>query len=490
MKHLLLLIAAVLTLNASAQDPAGTCMFIDYDAFQDDGILRYINCGNDDSFNVGASLTIQCWTRINDTNWNQKVCGKNNGNFNSGYVMAVDQGDVYGEIWNPMLNEIHDGFIPPLQLWYHLAITFEAGETMRGYVNGEMVEEVNVSGNDIATNVDDFIIGIAPWDLSNFQTFGELDELSVHNTAWTEQKIKDNMFKSAAASDLVAYYNFNDASGTVLTDGSANGNNGELVGLTTNDWAPSRAPVGDATITDQENVVGLWNGVTFSDPRFVITENGLSMSASGLEDLDYCVYGHDGGSGVQDASLPAGAPANFESTGRSWYLNEVGIMESTLTFNLANAAGGGDAIDDTQLTAHYTLMYRGDTASEWQFLAQANEVTSGVVIFEDFALATGYYAVGVGDGPAVITTGLEPDSALAFQVYPNPASDQLTLDLTQHTAGNALVRLMDAQGKLSLTQMVQGQTVQTIDIASLESGTYVLHVETHSGIYSQVVVVE
>ena len=195
------------------------------------------------------------------------------------------------------------------------------------------------------------------------------------------------MFKSSVAAGALAYYNFNQGSGTSLEDNSGNGNTGDFVGLTTNDWVPSRSPVGDVTITDQTNVVGLWNGITFSDPRFVITENGLSMSASGLEDLDYCVYGHNEGSGTQSADLPAGAPANFASTARSWYLNEVGVMEATLTFNLTNAAGAGAELDNSQATANYTLMYRGDTSSEWQFLAQANEVTGSVVLFEDFALA-------------------------------------------------------------------------------------------------------
>jgi hypothetical protein len=103
MKKISTLILALASLATFAQGPAGSCIFIDFEAFSDDGILRYINCGNSDDLNTGDQLTIEAWTRINDTNWNQKIAGKTNGNFNSGYVFAIDQGDVYGEIWNPTL---------------------------------------------------------------------------------------------------------------------------------------------------------------------------------------------------------------------------------------------------------------------------------------------------------------------------------------------------------------------------------------------------
>ena len=81
MKQLLLSFAVLASLSAFAQEPAGTCIFVDYEAFQVDNVVRYVNCGNNEVLNPGSEVTIQCWTRINDTNWNQKVCGKTNGSF-------------------------------------------------------------------------------------------------------------------------------------------------------------------------------------------------------------------------------------------------------------------------------------------------------------------------------------------------------------------------------------------------------------------------
>lgn len=481
MKHLLLVLACASSLAIHAQDPAGSCLFIDYDAFQADGVLRYIDCGNADAFNTGAELTIQCWSRINDTNWNQKICGKTNGNFNSGYVFAIDQGDVYGEVWNPGLNEIHDGFIPPVQLWYHMAITFKAGETMKGYVNGELVQEENVSGADIAANVESFIIGIAPWDLANFQTFGELDELTVHNIALTEEALKENMFKQAGGMGLVAHYNFN-GGGAALTDASGNGNDGTLYGLTDGDWAPSRAPIGDATMTSQTNVVGLWNGVTFADPRFVITENGLSLSASGMDDLDYAVFGHNNGTGVQSDNLPGDAPANFMATGRAWYLNELGSIDATMTFNLDQAAPGGGALDNTQPANHYTLMYRANAADTWSLIAQANIFTDPAVVFEDVPLATGWYAVGVGDAPASVSVNEQPSHQIPVSFFPNPVHDQLTIDLSELQDGNVLVRITDTTGKLVQHHMLSPRETHRVDVSALQSGNYIVHIETALGI--------
>jgi hypothetical protein len=366
-------------------------------------------------------------------------------------------------------------------LWYHMAITFEAGGMMRGYVNGEMVQEVSVSGNSIAENSDPLIIGIAPWDLANFQTFGEIDEMRLWNVALSGDELRSNMFRPIGGSDdgLVAYYNFDQGSGTSLEDNSDNDNEGSFVGLTGDDWVSSRAPLGDAEMMSQEDVVGLWNGVTFADPRFVITDNGLSMTASDIPDLDYCVFGHDGNNGTTTDDVAANAPAGFERAGRIWYLNEVGEIQADLTFNLTNVADGGSLLANGEPAEHYTLMMRNDDSGDFSFIAQADDVNGAVVTFEDISIGNGYYTIGIGDEPAEIEIGIEEQEELVnMTVFPNPATDVLNWQFVTLQNENLVIQIFDMNGKL--VRFWRENSIisnHRADVSDLQPGTYFLRVE-------------
>ena len=121
------------------QDPAGTCMYNDINQFNTDQLRRYFNCGNDASLNPGGSMTLEAWARPEDSGWNMKLVGKLNPSFNSGYVLAVDQGKCYPEVWNPSHSDLLSGFIPPTKHWVHFAFTFTQGGELIAYVNGDSV---------------------------------------------------------------------------------------------------------------------------------------------------------------------------------------------------------------------------------------------------------------------------------------------------------------------------------------------------------------
>ena len=68
---------------------------------------------------------------------------------------------------------------------------------------------------------------------------GAIDELRVWNDVRTQAEIKANMHTelSGSESNLVAYYNFNDGSGTTSTDLTSNSNDGTMANMdASNDW--------------------------------------------------------------------------------------------------------------------------------------------------------------------------------------------------------------------------------------------------------------
>jgi hypothetical protein len=122
--------------------------------------------------------------------------------------------------------------------WHHWAVTFDA------VTKGRMIylDGVAVAGGVSASNflgTGNLKIGRAytsiPFD--NNQFAGSLDEVRVWSVSRTQSEIQTNMNTclSGSETNLLAYYNFEDGTGsTTLTDATANANNGTLQNMDAN----------------------------------------------------------------------------------------------------------------------------------------------------------------------------------------------------------------------------------------------------------------
>jgi len=66
------------------------------------------------------------------------------------------------------------------------------------------------------------------------------------------------------------------------------------------------------------------------------------------------------------------------------------------------------------------------------------------------------------------------------EIYPNPADDKLYI--TSHTSMRR-IGITDIQGKERLVWNVEGRSME-VDVSSLRSGIYLLHIETEGGVRS------
>ena len=85
---------------------------------------------------------------------------------------------------------------------------------------------------------------------------GLIDEVRIWNTSLTQSQIRDRMCQKITSSDalysnLVAYYNFDESTGTTAFDGTINANNGTLVNTPTR--ITSGAAIGNASSHDYVN---------------------------------------------------------------------------------------------------------------------------------------------------------------------------------------------------------------------------------------------
>jgi len=146
----------------------------------------------------------------------------------------------------------------PLGEWHHIAGTYD-GTTLRVFVDG-------IEQGSAAVAVSLYDAGIEMnignrWNCARRYFDGDIDEVRIWNDARTEQEIRENMHRElpnpAGETDLIAYYRFNEGTGTIAYDSGPNSYNGQLGGYsfsgnTTSSptWITSTAPIPYYSVAD------------------------------------------------------------------------------------------------------------------------------------------------------------------------------------------------------------------------------------------------
>lgn len=131
--------------------------------------------------------------------------------------------------------------------FHHVAFIKE-GETLSLYIDGNLEGTTTDTTTNSTQNTSPLHIG----NRANTNHFaGEVDELRIWNKARTQTEIQENLYNKLEGTEenLVAYYNFENDSGTTITDSTANGNNGTLNNGDGNNLAASNVGY---TLTDRE----------------------------------------------------------------------------------------------------------------------------------------------------------------------------------------------------------------------------------------------
>ena len=91
------------------------------------------------------------------------------------------------------------------------------------------------------------------------------------------------------------------------------------------------------------------------------------------------------------------------------------------------------------------------------------------------------WAVGCG------AVGVDEASSESFSVYPNPTRDLLTIALGGNVSGDVLVRVLDMSGRVVLESpyVVKGGGSNTISLAGLQTGQYMIQLNTDNWVKTQ-----
>jgi hypothetical protein len=463
------------------------CWSIDYETWNTTGTpALYIDCGNDEAFNLGGELSLEAWVRAYTFAENRKFMGKvlYNEPIDNGYVLGFENLHVYAEYFNPTKQEVPrpgDGPMPPDSSFVHIVTTYSISDgKIKSYVNGMLAGETTMFPNTaIVDNDRPFIIGNAPWDLLSYQFYGDMDEVRVWNIALSQEQIQNKMHSQLSGNEegLVAYYNFNEADGANIPDSGPNGFNGTLSNFDheSTTFATSSAPVGDEIMAQMQDVDAIWYRNSENYHK-LITNNGIIVTGFILEKdfRKYLVAGNNGNDGVENTFAPVTNPTDFVRTNREWYFNTAGDISGGLTITLSDAGVNSD-FPNNENPENYALLYRASETDNFRALVHPIIPFEGIFQFNDQLFKDGFYALAYSSeefelqGPDAVEDAIFQHLKLS----PNPTSNLLTIN---GTPLNTTISLLNTNGLLINKYQINENTT-SIDLSNLANGLYFIQFE-------------
>ncbi len=121
------------------------------------------------------------------------------------------------------------------------------------------------------------------------------------------------------------------------------------------------------------------------------------------------------------------------------------------------------------------------TAAQWRSADVDLSQFMGEEVLVRFRFDTGWGDMLYLDNVNVLGVSSldELDANESFDVYPNPVSDVLNLDMNITETANVSVRVLNILGELVMTEQlgsVYGRQIEQLNVADLQAGSYLLHI--------------
>ena len=254
-------------------------------ALQFNGTSQLVDIGK--GWDPAGSFSFETWVKrtsltLTDPNSQSFIVSVNNGGWGVGINQSVPANRIY--LSKIGVSQVVSASSITDTKWHHVAVTFNAAnnETVF-YIDGVADAPVAYNPGGFNSSNSNYRLGGKNNGASLNYLNGSLDETKIWNTVLTQSQIRDWMTKKLTTAhpsfaNLVAWYSFDETSGTFLND-KAGGNNGLLVNTPT--WIISGAPLGDASAHDYVNGT---KTATIAHPQGEsITATSTSGSPTGLQ---------------------------------------------------------------------------------------------------------------------------------------------------------------------------------------------------------------
>ncbi len=193
-----------------------------------DGTDDYVDCGTGTSLNMTSAFTLEAWINPNHLNYHT-IISKGNAAGTEGYTFYIWNGQFYLTLHN---KSGYGCTVSGLKAneWQHVAVVWDGNNKAKFYRNGVFIQEVTAvaTAGIISSPASTFKIGE---DYCGSNTFnGAIDEVHVWNTARSNKEIRQYMERELTGTEtgLMAYYNFNEETGTTAENLTVNNLDGTL----------------------------------------------------------------------------------------------------------------------------------------------------------------------------------------------------------------------------------------------------------------------
>ncbi|MAN26786.1 MULTISPECIES: LamG-like jellyroll fold domain-containing protein [Mesonia] len=323
---------------------------------------------------LSGEFTIELWGRLDETaGGNTKLVGFSNfGGGEYGWEMEFLNNQTLQTItgkgptggWNS-LNSNH---VWNIGEWNHAAVTFVPNGEFKFYINGELVDSMNVGEFHPCVNNLAFGKNIS----NNSPTNSSIDEFRIWTTAKTQEEIKESMYLTIAeeTTDLVYNYTFNqENSGYLVNSGSqtveVQYNNSEII--------PATGPIRDVEAPFRNQVTGHWS---------VMNDNGNGFYI-GNEIEDYnsnVVVGKEEGEEV----LPSlgSATTDILYLNSRWLIDPLFVENASVKVDLTKVF---ENLNNVDLIANEYYLLQGDPALEVNVIATGTK-EANIVSFPEMEI--------------------------------------------------------------------------------------------------------
>ncbi|NPD84543.1 T9SS type A sorting domain-containing protein [Lentimicrobium sp. L6] len=227
---------------------SGTMIMAQNHALDFDGSSNKVGILDSPELNPTAAMTLEAW--INAEAWQSSIwagviiskqgsgpdkgwCLSAGENGRLEFTVSVDEG--WKSVATPQLLGTN--------AWYHVAGVY-TGTQVKVYINGVLIGAEDAIGS--LTPGEGVVVNIGEnptWTGRYFN--GMIDEVRIWEVARTDAEIQASMSTELTGSEagLVAYYPMNEGTGMTIADATSNGNDGQLINMSEDNWVDGFVPV-------------------------------------------------------------------------------------------------------------------------------------------------------------------------------------------------------------------------------------------------------
>jgi hypothetical protein len=221
-----------------------TSLFATNNALDFDGSNDYVSISDNAALDLTTNYTIEAWIKA-DALVSQGIVAKYQANSDDGYTLSLlnSLGKISFDGTTTSEGSITAG------IWYHIAAVNDAG-TRHVYVNGidlslSGTPQTTVSNSVPVTIGNGYVADDPEGQLKYFN--GLIDDVRIWDDVRTVAEIRTNMYQELTGNEngLVAYFPFNETSGTSTNDSQSSSNHdGTLTNMVGSEWTTSSAIFG------------------------------------------------------------------------------------------------------------------------------------------------------------------------------------------------------------------------------------------------------